>query len=143
MSIRRRRECDDCQGRFTTHERLEDFHLLVIKRDGSRELFDREKLRQGIGIACRKRPVTADQIDQTVEGVERALLKRGERELPAGVIGEEVLKCLFDLDSVAYLRFASVYQDFRDLEAFRDALDALLRERKSKPIANVSLSVET
>ncbi len=116
-SIRRRRECEACGRRFTTQERVEVRLPMVVKKDGRREPFDREKIRLGFRLACRKRPVTADRIEQAVDGVERAVLETGEREIDSIEVGRLVLAALEDMDPVAWLRFASVYQELESPEA--------------------------
>jgi transcriptional repressor NrdR len=120
---RRRRECSECARRFTTYERIEDLMPMVVKRDGRREPFDRVKLLTGLQKACEKRPVSADAQAEAVQRIERALLDSGEREIPSVRIGEETLAELRDLDPVAWLRFTSVYLNFRTIEEFRTALD--------------------
>ncbi|MFN8534474.1 MAG: transcriptional regulator NrdR [Dehalococcoidia bacterium] len=120
--IRRRRVCPDCGQRFTTHEYLTQPHLLVVKNDGRREPFDREKLARGIQIACAKRPVSAEAIEGAVAAVEVSLLARGEAEIPSREIGELVLNELSKLDPVAYVRFASVYRQFPDLLTLQQAV---------------------
>ena len=116
-SIRRRRECEGCSRRFTTQERVELRLPMVVKKDGRREPFDRDKVRVGFRLACRKRPVTADRIEQEVDGIERALLETGEREIDSIELGRLVLAALEDMDPVAYLRFASVYRELESPEA--------------------------
>ena len=116
-SIRRRRECESCGRRFTTQERVEVRLPMVVKKDGRREPFDREKVRLGFRLACRKRPVTADDIEAAVEGVERAVLETGEREIDSIEVGRLVLGALESMDPVAYLRFASVYRELESPEA--------------------------
>ena len=129
---RRRRECDGCGRRFTTYERVEDLLPSVVKRDGRRELFDRRKIVRGIRSACSKRPVSLDQIDQIAETIEREVQESGEREIPYTAIGEKVMDHLRGLDQVAYVRFASVYRQFRDLEDFTRELATLVTERSSQ-----------
>ncbi|MCX6910328.1 MAG: transcriptional regulator NrdR [Verrucomicrobia bacterium] len=116
--IRRRRECLGCGHRFTTYEETERATLLVVKRDGRREEFDRRKLAAGLLKACEKRPVSAEQIDRTVEEIVEDLGNKYEREVPATAVGESVMKHLSKLDQVAYVRFASVYRQFRDINEF-------------------------
>jgi transcriptional repressor NrdR len=128
-SIRRRRKCKKCGRRFTTFERVESSGLRVVKKDGRREDFDRAKLRAKLGIALTKRPVSEEQIDALIGSVERELLQRGEREVPSGVVGELVIERLKELDHIAYIRFASVYRDFQDLDSLRLEMDALTRAR--------------
>jgi transcriptional repressor NrdR len=128
--IRRRRECLGCQRRFTTYERIEEIMPLVIKNDGRREAFDRQKISNGLKHACQKRPVSSEQIDEIVEQVERRLQETGEREVSSTVIGEHVMKGLQSLDDVAYVRFASVYRSFQDIGEFMTELKDLASERK-------------
>ena len=128
-AIRRRRECLHCKRRFTTYERVELSLPLVVKKDGRREQFDREKLKGGILKACEKRPVSADAIERFVEDLEHRIQERGEREIGSTLLGEEVMRYLHDLDEVAYVRFASVYRSFRDLAEFMNELQDLLEER--------------
>lgn len=127
-AIRRRRHCQRCERRFTTYERIEEVVLLVVKKDGRRQAFDRQKLRRGIERACEKRPVSERSIDDAVLSVERAAHELGEREIPAPWIGERVMDALKVLDQVAYVRFASVYRSFRDVEEFARELAALREE---------------
>ncbi|HLM45479.1 transcriptional regulator NrdR [Archangium sp.] len=133
--IRRRRECLQCKRRFTTYERVEELYPLIVKKDGRRETFDREKLLAGLKKACEKRPVSADQLEETVVAIERLLQGAGEKEVPSSVIGEEVMRRLHALDEVAYVRFASVYRSFRDISEFMEELKDLLsdRTRELKP----------
>ncbi|WP_375772606.1 transcriptional regulator NrdR [Archangium gephyra] len=133
--IRRRRECLQCKRRFTTYERVEELYPLIVKKDGRRETFDRDKLLAGLKKACEKRPVSADQLEETVVAIERLLQGMGEKEVPSSVIGEEVMRRLHELDEVAYVRFASVYRSFRDISEFMEELKDLLsdRTRELKP----------
>ncbi len=128
--IRRRRECEKCGRRFTTYERVEEYLPAVIKKDGRREPFDRMKIVAGLKKACEKLPVSLEAIEQAVDRIERMLLDRGEREVPSSVIGEAVMQELYNLDTVAYVRFASVYRSFQDINQFMDELEELLRERR-------------
>lgn len=123
--IRRRRACDSCNRRFTTYERVEELAPMVVKKDGRREHFDRQKLRSGIMRACEKRPISAPTIDSLVEGVERWLTERGEKEIPSREIGDLVMERLRELDAVAYVRFASVYRSFRDVEEFMEEIRSM------------------
>ncbi len=123
---RRRRECLGCRKRFTTYERVEELMPLVVKKDGRREPYDREKLISGLQKAVEKRPVSMDQLEALVAEVESRLLERGEKEVSSSLIGEEVMRRLRALDQVAYVRFASVYRSFRDIEEFMDELKGLL-----------------
>ncbi len=127
--IRRRRECLQCKRRFTTYERVEEIYPLIVKKDGRRETFDRDKLLAGLQKACEKRPVSADQLEETLVAVERLLQGVGEKEVPSSVIGEEVMRRLHALDEVAYVRFASVYRSFRDITEFMEELKDLLSDR--------------
>ncbi len=124
-AIRRRRECDDCGERFTTYERVEDAVLMVVKKDGRREAFDRDKIRRGIRLACNKRPISEDTVSELVEAVARKVHALGEREVPSKRVGHAVAEGLLDLDEVAYVRFVSVYRRFEDTAEFRRALDRL------------------
>ncbi|TXT39127.1 MAG: transcriptional repressor NrdR [Planctomycetota bacterium] len=128
--IRRRRECLKCARRFTTHERVEESSMKVIKKDGSRVPFDREKLRIGLEKACYKRPISAEQIDEIVRDVESDVNDNFEREVPTRYIGEKVFNRLRALDHVAFVRFASVYREFQDVRDFMQQVDTILRERK-------------
>ena len=118
-SIRRRRQCPACAARFTTFERVQLRELMVIKKDESRTIFDREKLVRSINISCRKRPVKQEQIELITNSIQRRLESSGETEIPTKVIGELVMDALKELDRVAYLRFASVYKDFQETDDFR------------------------
>jgi len=126
VAIRRRRECMSCGRRFTTYEKIENIPLMVIKKDGSREMFDRTKISNGLIRACEKRPVNAQQLDDIVLFVENSAYNSLEREITTEKIGEIVMDKLKDLDEVAYVRFASVYRQFGDLETFMDELNRLL-----------------
>lgn len=128
-AIRRRRECIACTKRFNTFERLEVPPLVVVKRDGRREQFDRGKLLSGVLKACEKRPVSLDDLERLVIEVERDLRSALEREIPSVEIGERVMDLLRHLDGVAYVRFASVYRQFKDVNEFRDQLEQLLKNR--------------
>lgn len=125
QTIRRRRICDRCQKRFTTYEKIEQVMFMVVKKDGSRENFDRTKVRNGIVTACKKRPVTAEQIEQIVDNIERVLNNRMEKEISSTVIGEVILDNLKSLDEVAYVRFASVYRQFDDVRSFINEIEKL------------------
>ena len=131
-SIRRRRECLKCQTRFTTYERIEEAPVMVVKKDGSRELFDRGKIRAGILRACQKRPVPYEKIDSLVQEVENAVQSAGENEVPSSRIGEMIMEGLKKIDEVAYVRFASVYRRFQDINTFMDELKTLLKEQDRK-----------
>ena len=128
--IRRRRECLKCARRFTTHERVEESSMKVIKKDGSRVPFNREKLRLGLEKACYKRPISAEQIDEVVRDVESDVNDNFEREVPSRYLGEKVFNRLRALDHVAFVRFASVYREFQDVRDFMQQVDTILRERK-------------
>ena len=119
---RRRRECEKCNKRFTTYERVENLDLIIIKKDGRRERFDREKLKKGILKACEKRDIAIDKIDNIVDRIENKLKLSNKKEIPSKFIGEQVMNSLKKLDSVAYIRFASVYRDFKDLDDFKKEL---------------------
>ena len=123
--IRRRRECLKCNRRFTTHERVEESSMKVIKKDGSRVPFDREKLRAGLEKACYKRPISAEQIDEIVRDVETDTNDNFEREVPSRYIGEQVFNMLRDVDQVAFVRFASVYRNFREAKDFEEFISDL------------------
>ncbi len=127
--VRRRRECLACSRRFTTYERIEIAMPMVVKKDGRRESWDRGKVLVGIQKACEKRPVSADEIDKSIDEIERLVQDKGAREIPCSLVGESVMNCLKGLDDVAYVRFASVYKSFRDIDEFVAALDSLARER--------------
>lgn len=125
-SIRRRRVCDECGKRFTTYEKVETIPLIVIKKDNNRELYDRTKMEKGVLLACRKRPVSADKIAELLDSVENEIMNGEEREIPSQVIGELLMDRLKDLDAVAYVRFASVYRQFKDANTFVDELKKIL-----------------
>ena len=125
-SIRRRRVCDECGKRFTTYEKIETIPLIIIKKDNNREAYDRAKIEAGVLRACHKRPVSAQQITTLVDEVENEIFNREEREIPSGTIGELVMNKLKDLDAVAYVRFASVYREFKDVNTFMNELKKML-----------------
>ena len=132
-AIRRRRECEQCAQRFTTFERMEETPLLVVKKDGMRQEFSREKLKRGIIRACEKRPVPIEKIDEIVLGVEKELRNIGSPEVASKVIGEMVMERLSHVDEVAYVRFASVYRQFKDVSVFLDELKELInRDKREK-----------
>ena len=131
-TIRRRRECLECQKRFTTYEIIERMPLVVIKRDGSRESFDKVKIINGVIRACEKRPVTMTQIENLANDIELELRGRLESEVKSELIGEMVMARLKDLDEVAYVRFASVYRSFKDINTFMEELTKLLGDKKEK-----------
>ncbi len=126
-SIRRRRVCDECDKRFTTYEKIETIPLIVVKKDENRETFDRAKIESGVLRACHKRPVSAKQIQQIVDEVETEVFSREDREISSAVIGELVMDKLKDVDSVAYVRFASVYREFKDINTFMEELKKVLK----------------
>lgn len=128
--IRRRRECLQCQRRFTTYERMEESLPLVIKKNGARQAFSRDRIRLGVEKACHKRPVSAEDREELMEEVVRAMMSVGEKEVPSTVIGEAVMAGLKKLDDVAYVRFASVYREFRDLKHFVEELEKLVKKSK-------------
>lgn len=125
-SIRRRRQCDDCQRRFTTYEKIESIPLVVIKKDNNREQYDRSKIESGVFRSCHKRPISIDQITALVDEVETIIFSREEKEIPSYVIGEILMDKLKDLDPVAYVRFASVYREFKDVNTFMNELKKIL-----------------
>ncbi|MCC8168166.1 MAG: transcriptional regulator NrdR [Clostridiales bacterium] len=127
-AIRRRRECDECGKRFTTYEKVETIPLIIVKKDNNREQYDRSKIEAGILRACHKRPISASQITQLVDDVENDLFRRGEREIHSSVIGELLMNHLKDLDPVAYVRFASVYREFKDVNTFMSELKKMLQQ---------------
>ena len=131
-SIKRRRECDSCRGRFTTFEEIEELRLMVVKSGGTREAFDRSKLRRAIEVACKKRPVSEEQVSGVVEAIERQLYSQQDKEVATADIGEIVMERLRDLDQVAYVRFASVYRRFEDTEQFRQLVTRLNRRRAGR-----------
>ena len=130
-AIRRRRECLDCSRRFTTYEFVEEVLPIVVKKDGRREPFDRTKIRAGIKKACEKRPISTDAIEAVVNNVEQACQEFQDKEVPSSAIGERIMRELQTLDGVAYVRFASVYRQFRDVGDFVEELKDLLRTRKA------------
>ncbi|MBF0570180.1 MAG: transcriptional repressor NrdR [Candidatus Omnitrophica bacterium] len=131
-SIRRRRECLKCSKRFTTHEYVEQVSLLVVKRDGRLQPYDRLRIITGLTKACEKRPVGVEQIENIAVDVERTLLKRFDREIPSTAIGELIMEKLYALDEVAYVRFASVYRQFRDVSHFMKEIQVILEKDKGK-----------
>ena len=128
--VRRRRECLSCSRRFTTYERVDEIPFMVVKKDGRREPFDRNKLLTGLVKACEKRPVPMSSLEKVVDEIENLMQESPEKELPASVIGERLMECLKEMDQVAYVRFASVYRQFGDLNEFMEELKALLGQRK-------------
>ena len=128
-AIRRRRECLKCGRRFTTYERIEEHPLMVVKKDGRREPFDRNKVLSGLQRACEKRPITTEQIEAIVGQLERGLLRDFDKEVTSQEMGERLMRALHDLDEVAYVRFASVYRSFKDVSQFMTELKELLSEK--------------
>ena len=125
-SIRRRRSCDECGKRFTTYEKVETIPLIIIKKDNTREQYDRTKIEGGILRACYKRPVPMEEVQRALDEIELAIFNREEKEIPSSVIGEIVMDKLRELDPVAYVRFASVYREFKDVNTFMDELKKFL-----------------
>lgn len=125
--IRRRRECESCNRRFTTYERVEEIMPLLVKKDGSREPYDRQKIVSGLQKACEKRPISAQTIQELADRIEHEIQEKGAREVETREVGEAVMRELRNLDGVAYVRFASVYRDFRDLDEFMTTLRDLLK----------------
>jgi transcriptional repressor NrdR len=130
--IRRRRECVECNRRFTTYERLEDSLPMVVKKDGRREPFDREKIISGIRKSCQKRPISMTQIEEFADALELHFQELGKKEIESSEIGESVINRLREWDEVAYVRFASVYRQFRDINEFMAELEEILKSRKEK-----------
>lgn len=126
MSIRRRRQCDQCQKRFTTYERVEAIPLVVIKKDLTREPYDRTKIEKGVFRSCHKRPISVPQMNHLVDQVEAKVFSKEEREIPSSYIGELVMRYLEELDAVAYVRFASIYREFKDVDTFMEELKKML-----------------
>ena len=126
-SIRRRRVCDECGKRFTTYEKVETIPLIIIKKDNNREAYDRSKIEAGVLRACHKRPISAAQINRLIDEVETEIFNMEEKEISSGVIGELVMNKLKDLEAVAYVRFASVYRDFKDADTFMQELTKMLK----------------
>ena len=128
-SIRRRRECLKCKRRFTTYENIEETSLMVIKKDGRREPFDRKKILAGIQKACEKRPISTQQLEELVDRIEHTLQSKFEKEVEASAVGELLMELLYGLDEVAYVRFASVYRQFKDINQFMKELKGLLSHK--------------
>jgi transcriptional repressor NrdR len=126
-SIRRRRQCDECGKRFTTYEKVETLPLIVVKKDNNREPYDREKIVAGIVRSCHKRPISMTQINDMVDDIEGQIFNMGEKEIPTTTIGSIVMDKLKDLDEVAYVRFASVYREFKDVNTFMDEIKKILK----------------
>jgi len=127
--IRRRRECLLCSRRFTTYEHIEEIPIMIIKKDGRREVFNRDKVRSGIKKACEKRDISMNLIEEHVDEIERDLRETGEKEMASSVIGEKIMTVLHDLDDIAYVRFASVYREFKDVNDFVSELKSLLTKQ--------------
>ena len=128
-SIRRRRVCDECGKRFTTYEKVETIPLIIIKKDNNREAYDRSKIEAGVLRACHKRPISAAQINKLIDEVETEIFNMEEKEISSGVIGELVMNKLKDLEAVAYVRFASVYREFKDINTFMDELKSVMTSK--------------
>jgi transcriptional repressor NrdR len=131
-SIRRRRECEGCNKRFTTYERIDEIPYMVVKKDGRREKFDRQKVLSGLLHACEKRPVSAGKLEQIVDETEAYVVDSPERERTTNEVGELIMTRLKDIDTVAYIRFASVYRDFKDVREFKAELEELLSGKDNK-----------
>ncbi len=131
-AIHRRRECEHCKGRFSTYERVEHFALMIVKRDQRREPFERDKLLVGLRKACEKRPMPVGEIENAVEEIEQELYRQGRQEVPSSVVGELVMEKLKKLDKIAYIRFASVYRSFGDVETMFDEIQQLLNREKTE-----------
>ena len=129
-SIRRRRQCNACQKRFTTYEKVETIPLIVIKKDNNREPYDRRKIESGVLRSCHNRPISADQIQKLVDEIETEIFNREEREISARKIGEIVMNRLKNLDAVAYVRFASVYREFKDVSTFMDEIMKIMETKE-------------
>ncbi len=129
LSIRRRRECLACRRRFTTYEKIEEIPYMVVKKDGSRQPFDSQKLLRGLLKACEKRPIPIKKVEEIVEEIESKLHERADKEIRSSEIGQYVMERLKELDKVAYVRFASVYREFRDVSEFKRELETLLKEK--------------
>jgi transcriptional repressor NrdR len=130
--IRRRRECLSCKRRYTTYERVEETMPVVVKKDGRREPFDRSKIVAGLKKACEKRPISMATIEAVADRIEKRIQELGETEIDSPLIGEEVMKELSQLDQVAYVRFASVYREFKDIDQFMDEIKALAQQRRER-----------
>lgn len=130
--IRRRRECLGCKRRYTTYERVEEILPVVVKKDGRRESFDRTKILSGLKKACEKRPISTSTIEAVTDRIEKRIQEMGESEIESRVVGEEVMKELHHLDQVAYVRFASVYREFKDIDQFMDELKSLAQQRRER-----------
>ncbi len=130
--IRRRRECLGCKRRYTTYERVEEILPVVVKKDGRRESFDRNKILVGLKKACEKRPISIGTIEAVTDRIEKRIQEMGETEIESRIVGEEVMKELHQLDQVAYVRFASVYREFKDIDQFMDELKTLAQQRRER-----------
>ena len=130
--IRRRRECLGCKRRYTTYERVEEILPVVVKKDGRRESFDRTKILSGMKKACEKRPISTATIETATDRIEKRIQEMGESEIESRIVGEEVMKELHQLDQVAYVRFASVYREFKDIDQFMDELKSLAQQRRER-----------
>jgi len=140
--IRRRRECEDCGRRFTTYERVVPLRLMVIKQDSRREPFDRDKIVRGVQAACAKRPIATEAIEELVSGIESELYHRGSREVTSREIGEMVMQNLRRLDEVAYIRFATIYRKFADVEDLADEIDSLMERRQREAILKAQMRLD-
>ncbi|HSJ52151.1 MAG TPA: transcriptional regulator NrdR [Anaerolineae bacterium] len=140
--IRRRRECEDCGRRFTTYERVAPLRLMVIKQDGRRESFDRDKIVRGIQNACAKRPIETEAIEELVSGIESELYHRGSREVTSREIGEMVMQNLRRLDEVAYIRFATIYRRFADVEDLADEIENLMERRQREAVLKAQMRLD-
>lgn len=129
VAIRRRRECENCAKRFTTYEKIEEMPLIIVKKDGSREVYQRSKMMNGLLRACEKRPISISQIEATADDIEKELYNSMEKEIDSKRIGELVMNRLKKIDDVAYVRFASVYRQFKDINTFLEELNKLINER--------------
>ena len=130
--IRRRRECLGCKRRYTTYERVEEILPVVVKKDGRREPFDRAKILSGLKKACEKRPISTSTIEAVTDRIEKRIQEMGENEIDSRIVGEEVMKELHQLDQVVYVRFASVYREFKDIDQFMDELKSLAQQRRER-----------
>ena len=130
--IRRRRECLGCKRRYTTYERVEEILPMVVKKDGRRESFDRTKIHAGLKKACEKRPISTATIEDVTDRIEKRIQEMGETEIESRIVGEELMKELHQLDQVAYVRFASVYREFKDIDQFMDELRTLAQQRRER-----------
>ena len=132
ISIRRRRECENCKRRFTTYEKIEQVNVMVVKKDGAREFFDREKILKGIIRSCEKRPISIKQMENIVTDIEKEIVNMMQREISSEEIGNLVMDKLKDIDEVSYVRFASVYRQFKDVNSFLDELKNIIEEKSKK-----------